>query len=52
MGAREMRVFPSLNEVRGQIQIAKEHNEEQPHESLGNMTREFLLTDKPEASSY
>ena len=49
-----MFVFQSLAEVREQTeQWLKEYNEERPHESLGDMTpREYLLTQKPEISSY
>ena len=50
----DMFVFQSLAEVREQTeQWLKEYNEERPHESLGDMTpREYLLTQKPEISSY
>lgn len=50
----DMFVFQTLDEVREQTELwLKEYNEERPHESLGNMTpREYLLTQKPENSSY
>lgn len=50
----DMFVFQSLEEVRQQTEIwLKEYNEERPHDSLGDMTpREFLLTHKPEVSTY
>ena len=50
----DMFVFQSLAEVREQTEKwLKEYNEERPHESLGHLTpREYLLTQKPEISSY
>ncbi len=50
----DMFVFQSLSEVREQTEKwLREFNEERPHESLGNMTpREYLLTQKPEVSTY
>jgi len=50
----DMFVFQSLHKVREQTEKwIKEYNEERPHESLGHLTpREFLLTQKPEISSY
>ena len=50
----DMFVFQSLSEVREQTEKwLREYNEERPHESLGNMTpREYLLTQKPEVSTY
>ncbi len=50
----DMFVFQSLHEVREQTEKwLKEYNEERPHESLGHLTpREYLLTQKPEISSY
>jgi putative transposase len=50
----DMFVFQSLDEVREQTEKwLREYNEERPHESLGNMTpREYLLTHKPEVSTY
>ena len=50
----DMFVFQTLDEVREQTELwLKEYNEERPHESLGDMTpREYLLTQKPEISSY
>ena len=50
----DMFVFQTLDEVREQTELwLKEYNEERPHESLGDMTpREYLLTQKPENSSY
>lgn len=49
-----MYVFQTLNEVREQTEKwLKEYNEERPHDALGDMTpREFLLTQKPEVSTY
>jgi putative transposase len=48
----DMFVFQTLNEVGEQTEIwLKEYNEE-PHDSLGDMTpREYLLTQKPEIST-
>ena len=48
-----MFVFESLNEVREQTEKwLREYNEEH-HTSLGNMAhREYLLTQKPEVSTY
>jgi putative transposase len=50
----DMFVFQNLSEVREQTEKwLREYNEERPHESLGNMTpREYLLTQKPEVSTY
>lgn len=50
----DMFVFQTLSEVREQTEKwLREYNEERPHESLGNMTpREYLLTQKPEVSTY
>ena len=50
----DMFVFQSLSEVREQTEKwLREYNEERPHESLSNMTpREYLLTQKPEVSTY
>jgi putative transposase len=50
----DMFVFQTLNEVREQTETwLKEYNEERPHDALGDMTpREFLLTQKPEVSTY
>ena len=50
----DMFVFQNLDEVREQTEMwLKEYNEERPHDALGDMTpREFLLTKKPEVSTY
>jgi len=50
----DMFVFQTLNEVREQTEMwLKEYNEERPHDALGDMTpREYLLTQKPEISTY
>jgi len=48
----DMFVFQSLREVREQTEKwLKEYNEERPHESLGHLPPENILTQKPEISS-